>query len=208
MSGRQHLTEEPPSGAAAAEEHPPPEDPLRRVAIIAAAVVVPVVVATVVLTNVLGGDEPDDGPAQVDASTSPQRTDLPVLPLEVPPVTPEADAACPALMEGLPLELTGEPSRRVQSDSPFAYAWGDPPVVLICGVDRPAGFVATSGLIQIDAVQWYVDDSDPDTTVWTAVDRPVYVELQVPATIDSGPATVLSTTIAEVLPYQEPDPGP
>ncbi len=55
---------------------------------------------------------------------------------------------------------------------------------------------------------WFVDTSDPDTTVWTAVDRPVYVELRCPPTIDSAPATALSTTIAEALPYQEPDPGP
>ena len=181
---------------------------MRRVAIIAAAVLVPVVAAAVVLTNVFGDDEPGDGPAQVEASTGGQRAELPVLPLEVPPVTPEADATCPALMEELPLELVGEPSRRVQSDSPFAYAWGDPPVALICGVDRPDGFAPDSALYQINGVFWFVDDSDPDTTVWTAVDRPVYVELQVPASIDSAPATVLSTTIAEVLPYQEPDPSP
>ena len=181
---------------------------MRRVAIIAAAVLVPVVAAAVVLTNVFGDDEAGDGPARVEASTSPQRAELPVLPLEVPPVTPEADASCPALMEALPLELAGEPSRRVQSDSPFAYAWGDPPVALICGVDRPTGFAPDSALYQINGVFWFVDNSDPDTTVWTAVDRPVYVELQVPASIDSGPATVLSTTIAEVLPYQEPDPSP
>jgi hypothetical protein len=168
---------------------------------------VPVVVAAVVLVNVLGGSS-SDTPAQVGATTTPQRADLPVLPVPVPPVTPEADASCPAVMEALPLELAGEPSRRVQSDSPFAYAWGEPAVVLVCGVDRPAGFAADSALYQINGVSWFVDDSDPDTTVWTAVDRPVYVEVQVPASIDSGPATVLSTTIAAALPYPEPDPGP
>ena len=167
----------------------------------------PVVIAVVVLVNVLGGS-PADEPARVSGTTSPQRADLPVLPLEVPPVTPEADASCPALMEALPLELTGEQSRRVQSDSPFAYAWGDPPIVLVCGVERPGGFVADSPLYQINGVSWFVDDSDPDTTVWTAVDRPVYVQVRVPASIDSGPATVLSTTIADVLPAREPDPGP
>ena len=172
-------------------------------------ILVPVVVALVVLVNVLGpssGDDADDGAAHVDTSTAPQRGDLPVLPVEVPPVTPEADASCPALMEALPIDLVGEPSRRVDSDSPFAYAWGEPPVVLVCGVDRPASFTADSALYQINGVSWSVDDSDPDTTVWTAVDRPVYVEVQVPASIDSGPATVLATTIAEALPYQEPTP--
>jgi hypothetical protein len=169
-------------------------------------VLVPVVIAAVVLTNVLGGDV-DDPAARVGASPEPQRADLPVLPLEVPPVTPEADAECPALMSGLPLELVGEQSRRVRTDSPFAYAWGDPPIVLVCGVDRPEGFAPDSSLFQINGVQWFVDDSAEDTVVWTAVDRSVYVEVTVPATVDSGPATVLSTTIAAVLPYREPEPG-
>ncbi|WP_448627326.1 DUF3515 domain-containing protein [Geodermatophilus sp. URMC 64] len=172
---------------------------------------VPVVVAALVLVQVLGGGDDggaDGGPvAQVGGTPTPQRADLPPLPVDVPPVTPEADANCPALMGALPLELAGEPSRPVQSDSPFAYAWGDPAVVLVCGVDRPAGFVATASLIQINAVQWFVDDSDPDTVVWTTVDRPVYVQLTIPSSVDSGPATALSTLIATTLPAQDPQPG-
>ncbi len=169
---------------------------------------VPVVVGVVVATAVLGDRDGGgrEGPADVAATPAPQRADLPVLPLEVPPVTPEAEASCPALMQELPLELVGEPSRRVRSESLFAYAWGEPPVTLLCGVDRPEGFGPDSALYQINGVTWLVDDSAADTTVWTAVDRPVYVELRVPATIDSAPATVLSTTIAETLPYQEPAP--
>jgi hypothetical protein len=67
--------------------------------------------------------------------------------------------------------------------------------------------VATSGLIQIDAVQWYVDDSDADTVVWTAVDRSVYVQLRIPSSLDSAAATELATIIAHTLPAQEPQPG-
>jgi Protein of unknown function (DUF3515) len=178
------------------------------VAVIVTAVVLPVVVAAVVLPNVLGGEEGDDSPAEVAGTSAPQRADLPVLPVEVPPVTPAAEAACPGLMEGLPLELLGDPSRRVDSGSPFAYAWGDPPVVLVCGVDRPAGWTVGESAIQINGVQWYVDTEDADTTVWTAVDRSVYVEVRVPASVDSGPVTALTTPIAQALPYQEPDPGP
>jgi Protein of unknown function (DUF3515) len=212
VPGRQHLsildrsalTEQPPA---------PPEDPFRRVALVALAVLVPLVVAVVVLVNVLGGrsGEPDHsgrgGPAEIEDSAPSVRADLPVLPVEVPPVTPEADASCPAVMSALPLDLLGEPSRQVQSDSPFAYAWGEPPVVLVCGVDRPAGFTVGVSAIQINGVQWYVDTSDPDTTVWTTVDRPVYVQVTLPASVDSAPVTALSTPIAGVLPYREPEPG-
>jgi hypothetical protein len=176
---------------------------------------VPVVVALVVLANVLGGsgDGGDahtghTGAAEIEGSSPSGRADLPVLPVEVPPVTPEAQASCPALMGTLPLELTGEPSRPVQSDSLFAYAWGEPPIVLVCGVDRPAGFTVGVSAIQINGVQWYVDTDDPDTTVWTTVDRPVYVEVRLPASVDSAPVTALTTQIAAALPYREPEPGP
>jgi hypothetical protein len=170
---------------------------------------VPVVVAVVVVVRVLGGGGTGDSGNVADVSGTPsaQREDLPPLPVDVPPVTAEADAACPGLMSALPLDLAGERSRAVQSSSPFAYAWGDPPIVLICGVDRPAGFVATSGLIQIDAVQWYVDDSDPDANVWTAVDRPVYVQLSIPSSLDSAAATELAEIIGKTLPAQQPQPG-
>jgi hypothetical protein len=167
-----------------------------------------VVAGVAVLARVVGGGDDGSGSvADVSGTPSPEREDLPPLAVDVPPVTAEADATCPALMSALPLELAGERSRPVKSNSPFAYAWGDPPVVLICGVDRPAGFVATSGLIQIDEVLWYVDDSDPDTVVWTAVDRPVYVQLSIPSSLDSASATELSDIIAKVLPAQQPQPG-
>ena len=177
-------------------------------ALIALAVLVPVVVAMIVLVNVLGdGTAGDTGAAVVEGGTSSQREDLPVLPVEVPPVTPEAEEFCPALMAKLPLELAGEPSRRVDSDTLNAYAWGDPAIVLICGVDQPAGFVVGVSAIQINGVQWYVDTDDPDTTVWTTVDRPVNVQVSLPASVDSAPVTALTTPIAQSLPYREPTPA-
>jgi hypothetical protein len=169
---------------------------------------VPVVVALVVLVNVLGGrTDGEVAPAQVEGTTAAPRGDLPVLPVPVPKVTPEAEKLCPGLMGNLPLELAGEESRRVDSDTPYAYAWGDPPTVLVCGVDRPEGFTASSGLIQINGVQWFVDTSDPDVTVWTAVDRPVYVEVQVPASSDSAGVTELTVPIAADLDQRDPDPA-
>ena len=173
---------------------------------------VPVVVALVVLVNVLGGDGGDDdsgdpGPADIQGTTGPQRADLPPLPIQVPPAPPEATAPCEAVMRALPLELAGEQSRPVDSDSPFVYAWGEPPVVLVCGVDRPAGWVVGASAIQINGVQWFVDTADPETTVWTTVDRPVYVEVALPASVDSAPVTALTTGLAQALPFQEPVPG-
>ena len=217
MPGRQHLkrsgtvlttanvTDEQPESA---PEPPRRDDPLRRIALIAAAVVVPLLVALVVLVNVVGRSGGTSGSvADVSGTTSSARDDLPVVPVQTPAVTPQADASCPALVDALPATLVGETSRRVQSASPYVRAWADPAIVLVCGVDRPAGFTVGAGLIQIDAVQWYVDTSDPKTVVWTAVDRAVYVQVRVPASTDSASVTEISDVMAKTLPAQAPQPG-
>jgi hypothetical protein len=174
-------------------------------------VVVPVVVVLLVLVNVLGrSDDPGAGRPVADVQgTSPApRGDLPRVAVDTPEVTPEADLACPVLMGQLPLEIAGETARQVDSDSPFAYAWGDPPVVLICGVAPPAGYVADTGTLAISGVEWFVDDTDPDLYVWTTVDRLVPVEVRVPADHDSALVTALSPIISTTLPYTEPAPAP
>ena len=79
--------------------------------------------------------------------------------------------------------------------------------MLVCGVDRPEGFTVGAGLIQINGVQWYVDTGDPEVTVWTAVDRPVFVEVQVPASSDSAGVTELTVPIAEHLEQRDPQPA-
>jgi hypothetical protein len=71
--------------------------------------------------------------------------------------------------------------------------------VLVCGVPQPEALVPGEGLITIDAVTWFVEQSDEATT-WTAVDRAVYVEVTLPPDVDSAPVTVLSGPIADTLP--------
>ncbi len=168
---------------------------------------VPVLVAVLVLVQVLGdgtaddGDTGGDGSAVADVGGTPggQREDLPVLPVAVPPPTPEAEANCPALIRALPLDLLGEPARLVDSDTPYAAAWGEPPIVLVCGVPQPAGLVPGEGLLQIDGIPWYVEQTD-EATVWTAVDRAALVEVTLPPDVDSAPVTVLSGVLADTVP--------
>jgi hypothetical protein len=169
-------------------------------------VVVPVVLVLLVLVNVLGRDGADRPVADVEGTPAAPREDLPPVVVDTPDVTPEADLACPVLMGQLPLEMAGESSRQVDSDSPFAYAWGDPPVVLVCGVAPPAGFAADTGTLAVNGVEWFVDDSDPDVYVWTTVDRLVPVEVRVPAEHDSALVTALGPIISTALPYTEPSP--
>ncbi|MGY1842250.1 DUF3515 family protein [Modestobacter sp. SYSU DS0875] len=169
----------------------------------------PLLIVLLVLVNVLGDDdEPDDDAvAEVTGTTSAPRGDLPPVQVDTPEVTPEAELACPVLMDQLPLELAGETSRMVDSDSLFAYAWGDPAQVLVCGVDPVTAGQEDTTAFQLSGVQWLVDTSDPDVYVWTTIDRLVPVQVRVPASADSSLPQALSPIIATTLPYTDPAPA-
>ncbi|WP_237495558.1 DUF3515 family protein [Modestobacter sp. L9-4] len=173
---------------------------------------VPLVVVLLVLVNVRGrggDDAAATGPAEVSGATADPRGALPPVQVDTPDVTPAADLACPVLMGQLPLDIAGETSRQVQSDSPFAYAWGEPPVVLVCGVEPPAGYVVGGPqTFIVSGTEWFVDTTDPAVFVWTTVDRNVPVQVRVPSTSDSAIPTALSPIIATALPYVEPAPAP
>jgi hypothetical protein len=178
--------------------------------VVTLAVLVAVVAVLLVLVNVQrdeGSADPGSAVADVSGTTSAPRGDLPPVQVDTPDVTPAADLACPVLMGQLPLELAGETSRLVDSDTPYAYAWGDPAVVLVCGVDPPAGYVVGASTLVISGVEWFVDDSDPDVVVWTTVDRNVPVQVTVPTSTDSASVTALCPIISTALPYVTPTPG-
>jgi hypothetical protein len=187
-------------------------DPTRRAALVATAVAVPVVVVLLVLIRLFGPGTGDDGSgdgpvADVSGATPSQRDDSTVE-VETPPITPEIDAACEPLMQQLPLEVAGETSRRVDSDSPYVYAWGDPAQVLICGAEPPAGYVVGGPqAIEVNGVVWFVDTTDPTVNVWTTVDRTVPVQIAIPSSTDGSVAIALSPTIAAAIPFTEPQPA-
>ena len=81
-------------------------------------------------------------------------------------------------------------------------------MVLVCGVQPPAGYVVGGPqTIIVSGVEWFVDLTDPDVYVWTTVDRLVPVEVRVPADYDSALVTALGPLISTTLPYTEPTPA-
>ncbi|MPQ97302.1 DUF3515 family protein [Modestobacter sp. I12A-02628] len=169
-----------------------------------AAVLVVVVGVVLVLVQRVDRTSSDD-PAAVSAPAQTPFSELPTVPVDTPPVTPEAEAACPALMSSLPPELAGEQSRRVESASPYAYAWGDPPITMVCGTP-PTDYPPDAFLVTLNQVTWSVDLSDPDVYVYSSVDRTVPITVRVPSSEDSATVTALGPLIAASIPYVEPAP--
>ena len=82
-------------------------------------------------------------------------------PLVVQAPSPDAGevAACEDFLAALPEELDGEGRREVTGGDGLVAAWGDPAIVLTCGVPEPAGFTRTSTCIEANGTGWFVPDS-------------------------------------------------
>ncbi len=174
----------------------------RRAALLATAVTVPVVIALLVIIQFSLRDIRDRAPLP----TLGQPT-LPALDVDTPEVTPEIEAACASLITSLPFSLDGRPSRPVRSTRPTAYAWGEDPTILRCGVARPAGYLVGASTLAISEVEWFFETSAAGTT-YTAVDRGIYLEVFVPSSADGGATlAILAPLIIETLPYVAPTPG-
>ncbi|MEO6885064.1 MAG: DUF3515 domain-containing protein [Jatrophihabitantaceae bacterium] len=141
-----------------------------------------------------------------DSGTHPPRTigaPLPALILAAPPSNPATVAPCVKVLAALPVELDSLAPRIVHPtpDSPFVVAWGDPPVVLRCGVDRPANLQPGSAdfVPVVNGVAFFETDV-ADGTVYTSIDRATYIEVTLPKSIGAGPLPALATAIAKALP--------
>lgn len=80
----------------------------------------------------------------------------------------------------LPARLESLHSRVVDPKSSLTHAWGDPPVVLRCGVALPPGYSPTSTeTASVNDVSW-VQQINRKTVTWTAIRPGVNVALTVP----------------------------
>ncbi len=134
------------------------------------------------------------------------------MPIATVPAPRANSTECQALLAGLP-EGLGD-YHRVPAAEPApagAAAWqaasDAEPVILRCGLDRPAEFVVGAPIQVVDAVQWF-EIRDSGRSTWFSVDRPVYVALTLPPGSGPTPIQQISETIAKTLPATEIDPAP
>ncbi|HEU5035768.1 MAG TPA: DUF3515 domain-containing protein [Nocardioides sp.] len=78
--------------------------------------------------------------------------------IDAPHLSAADAAACRALVDALPRTLAGHDRVEATGDTAYGAAWGDPAIVLTCGVGRPSDFTDTSTCVQINRTGWYVPD--------------------------------------------------
>jgi hypothetical protein len=100
----------------------------------------------------------------------------------------QATVACSHLHGALPRLLDGRLTSAVTPKSALTAAWGDPAVVLRCGVGKPRSLRLTSELIEINSVRWFLHETH-DSYVFTTYGRVAFVEVRVPKSVPRERAT-------------------
>ena len=104
-----------------------------------------------------------------------------------PPDVEGADArACGSLLAAVPDRVAGLGRQDVEPARAYAAAWGeDSPVVLRCGVPRPAGFDRFAACQETNGVGWFIPEEqivgEPVDITMTTIGRAQNVEVVVPA---------------------------
>lgn len=141
------------------------------------------------------------------------RAPTPPVVITAVPAPAAESTECRALLATLPEEL-GTYRRAVPADPAPAgtAAWrgadGPEPVILRCGLDRPAEFVVGTPVQMVDDVAWFrLSDATTRRTTWLCVDRPVYVALTLPEGSGPAPIQTMSDVIARTMPAIPIRPG-
>lgn len=169
----------------------------------ATAVALPLTAVLVAVAAHANGRDPGREPTAAATAGTGSATPGPVE-VPAPPRSAVADRYCPDFVAALPVTLDGLGPRPAHSTSPWVGAWGDPAVTFRCGVSKPAGFGPTSALQVVNGVQWYYQ-RHAGRTVFTAVDRPVYVELTVPTRYAGAPLSEVTKAVSTGLPARPLD---
>lgn len=113
---------------------------------------------------------------------------------------------CAQLLPELPEVLVDSPRRKLLIPEPGVAAWGDPAIILRCGLPDPAELTCAASLTRFSAadgtaVEW-LQLSEGSAVTYLAVDRPVRIAVTLPAGGDISPVQQLTEVIGRVLPEQ------
>lgn len=100
--------------------------------------------------------------------------------LNVEPGLTGASDYCTTLTQSLPVEIAGELIRSTTRSDQGVAAWGDPAIVLRCGVIEPVSLQSTSQLISVNGVDWLPEELTQGQR-FTSVNSTEFVEIDIPS---------------------------
>jgi hypothetical protein len=120
--------------------------------------------------------------------------DLDPVEVDPPRLTGASAEPCERLVDALPDVLVEQDRREVSPINAAASAWGDPAIVLRCGVREPEALAADSPCYVVNDVGWLAEER-PGAVVFTTIGRSTYVEVTVPD--DYAPEAGVLTDLAD-----------
>jgi len=107
-----------------------------------------------------------------------------------------AQQACDELMGALPDVVDDAVRRDVEPAQPGVAAWGQPPIILRCGVGEPTGLDPTLAVLDVSGVGWRSLDGEGGTFFYTD-DRVAVVEVAIPN--DYAPEAEVLVDLAQAV---------
>lgn len=117
-------------------------------------------------------------------------------------------ASCAALTAAAPQTVDNESRRRTSPSSPLTAAWGDPPITLRCGVPEPEilrpgskTYDPSADEAYVNGIAWLIEKA-PDGYRFTAAQRAIYVEVDVPSAYNPETAALVdfATAVTNTIP--------
>lgn len=104
--------------------------------------------------------------------------------VDAPELTSAESSTCADLVAALPDTVDDLERRDTEPADAPAAAWGDPPVVLRCGVDMPPSFDDYATCQEVNGIGWYIPDEQvtgaPEAITMTTIGRDVNIEVALP----------------------------
>ena len=126
------------------------------------------------------------------------------VPTAVPSPSAKAAQTCRKLDAALPATVDGLRRRDPEPSSPLTAGWGDPAIILRCGVVKPPKMDDQDAYAgEADGVGWLVEKQDDGTVRFTSALRVVYVEVTLPksrAAEGMSPLIDLAPAIKKTVP--------
>ena len=119
------------------------------------------------------------------------------------PTVAGTEVDCQALMADAPRRVADQD--RLDVPDQVAAAWGDPAIILRCGVEKPAALTASSRCFDVNDVGWLAE-STADGYLFTTIGRTFHVSVEVPKSYD--PAADALADLAASVKKHDPEKAP
>ena len=110
---------------------------------------------------------------------------------------------CEALIADVPRRVAGQDA--VDVPGRIAAAWGDPAIILRCGVEKPDALTRSSQCFDVNHVGWLAENTS-DGYLFTTIGRSFNVSVEVPK--DHDPAADALADLATTVKKHDPETKP